>query len=258
MPIPGGKRPRVFRTGHAYEDIAALLGELALKGRCLDLPAGKGVNIEGIRRAGFEPVAADLFAEKAAETGAPCVRADFNEPLPFADGAFAAVLCSEGIEHLPRQLDLLREFARVLQPGGSVLITTPNALNLRARFAWLLTGHMTFKRGVVNEVTTIRETTAGGRPYIGHAFVPSYFTLRFLLKCAGFEAIRVTTAKYSPTSLVLAPLLWLPVRFATGGLLRTLGAQGHGDVADEIRRHVLCRDLLFGKKLIVLATKPSA
>lgn len=51
MATPGGKRPRLLRTGHAYEDIAAILAELAPKGRCLDLPAGKGVNIAGIRRA---------------------------------------------------------------------------------------------------------------------------------------------------------------------------------------------------------------
>ena len=252
-PAPG--RPRIFRTGHAHEDIAALLGEVELKGRCLDLPAGSGVNIEGIRRAGFEPLAADLYPEEAEKTGVECARVDFTKPLPFDDGSFAAVLCSEGIEHSAKQLELIREFARVLQPGGTLLVTTPNVLNLRARLSFLLNGHRYFAGGPVNEVTDVWSVSEDGRMYIGHVFLVSYFALRFILRTAGFERVRVTTAKYSPTALWLAPLLWLPVRVATGRLIGKLRKVGHADLAAELLDHVMSADLLFGKKLIMLAEK---
>ncbi len=249
------RRQRLFRTGHAYEDIAALLADVEPKGRCLDLPAGTGVNIDGIRRAGFEPLAADLFPEKAVEKGAESVRVDFTQPLPFADGSFAAVLCSEGIEHSPNQLQLIREFARVLRPGGTLMVTTPNVLNLRGRFAFLLTGHWGFNRLPINEATHVNAVSSEGTPYIHHVFLISYFALRFLLKLAGFDELSVTTAKYSPTAVALAPLLWLPVRLATGRLAARLRRAGHPDIAAELISHVMSADMLFGKKLILLARK---
>lgn len=43
--------------------------------------------------------------------------------LPFADNAFAAVTCLEALEFLPDDAAALREMARVLQPGGTLLTT---------------------------------------------------------------------------------------------------------------------------------------
>lgn len=254
-PRASRRRRRFFRSSHARADIAALLAAVEPKGRCLDLPAGGGVNIDGIRRAGFEPVAADLFPEEAAGTGAECVRADFTQPLPFPDESFAAALCSEGIEHSPSQLHLIREFARVLRPGGTLLVTTPNVLHLRARLAYLLTGHRGFTSLPVSEADHVRGISPEGTPHFHHAFLISYFGLRFLLKIAGFGDIRVTTTKYSSTAVALAPLLWLPVRLATGRLMARLRRAGHPDVASEITSHMMSADLLFGKKLILLARK---
>ncbi len=255
-PLTGRRIRHLFRSGHAYDDIAALLATVEPKGLCLDLPAGSGVNIEGIRAAGFEPVAADIFPREAASKGVPAVLVDFTEPLPFADSTFAAVLCSEGIEHCSRQLDLLREFHRILKPGGALLITTPNILNLRARLAWLLAGHRYFKGEPVNEATYLRGFSQEGRPYIGHVFLASYYVLRFMLRMVGFERLEVATAKHSATALALAPLLWLPVWATTRVVLARLRRQGYGAVAAEIARHVLSPDLLFGKKLLLLARKP--
>jgi len=46
-------------------------------------------------------------------------------PLPFADGAFGLVYLFDVIEHLPNPVAVLRELGRVLAPGGTLLITTP-------------------------------------------------------------------------------------------------------------------------------------
>lgn len=45
--------------------------------------------------------------------------------LPFATGCADCVLLSEVLEHVPRPENLLREAARVLRPGGRVLLTVP-------------------------------------------------------------------------------------------------------------------------------------
>jgi SAM-dependent methyltransferase len=45
--------------------------------------------------------------------------------LPFADGAFDRVICSEALEHIPDDRAAMAELARVLRPGGSMAVTVP-------------------------------------------------------------------------------------------------------------------------------------
>jgi SAM-dependent methyltransferase len=45
--------------------------------------------------------------------------------IPEPDASFDVVLCTEVLEHLPNPLEALREFARLLRPGGHMIITAP-------------------------------------------------------------------------------------------------------------------------------------
>jgi ubiquinone/menaquinone biosynthesis C-methylase UbiE len=44
-------------------------------------------------------------------------------PLPFADGSFDAVSCLESLEFFPSDSAALGEMARVLKPGGILMVT---------------------------------------------------------------------------------------------------------------------------------------
>ncbi|HEY7093350.1 MAG TPA: methyltransferase domain-containing protein [Ktedonobacterales bacterium] len=52
-------------------------------------------------------------------------QADASQPLPFEDGAFDAIICIDAINHLSDRLAVLREWRRLLKPGGSLLFTDP-------------------------------------------------------------------------------------------------------------------------------------
>jgi len=45
--------------------------------------------------------------------------------IPEPDGSFDAIMCIEVLEHLPRPLLALREFSRLLRPGGDLVLTAP-------------------------------------------------------------------------------------------------------------------------------------
>jgi ubiquinone/menaquinone biosynthesis C-methylase UbiE len=57
--------------------------------------------------------------------GALVLRAG-GEELPFADETFDAVVLADVIEHIPRADRAVAEFARVLRPGGRLVMATPD------------------------------------------------------------------------------------------------------------------------------------
>jgi SAM-dependent methyltransferase len=54
----------------------------------------------------------------------PDIRSDITA-IPIQDSSFGAVLCVSVLEHVPDPVAALAELARVLQPGGTLLITAP-------------------------------------------------------------------------------------------------------------------------------------
>jgi SAM-dependent methyltransferase len=55
--------------------------------------------------------------------------------LPVRSGAFRTLICSQVIEHIPRDEAIFEEFSRVLPAGGMLILGTPDY----GRFAWRLT-----------------------------------------------------------------------------------------------------------------------
>ena len=63
--------------------------------------------------------------EQRLETRVSFRIADAGRPLPVPDAAFDAVFCNDAICHLPGRLEVLRDWHRVLRPGGRLLFTDP-------------------------------------------------------------------------------------------------------------------------------------
>jgi len=45
--------------------------------------------------------------------------------IPVPDASFDAVLCTEALEHVPEPIRVVRELARIIRPGGSLILTAP-------------------------------------------------------------------------------------------------------------------------------------
>ncbi|RCW46872.1 demethylmenaquinone methyltransferase [Halopolyspora algeriensis] len=92
--------------------------------RVLDLAAGTGVSTEEFARSGADCVAADFslgMLSAGGHRGLPMVAADALN-LPFADGAFDAVTILFGLRNLTDTMAGLREMARVVRPGGRLVV----------------------------------------------------------------------------------------------------------------------------------------
>jgi len=53
------------------------------------------------------------------------VIADANVTLPFNDATANLVICTEVLEHLHSPLNAVEEMARILKPGGKIVLTVP-------------------------------------------------------------------------------------------------------------------------------------
>jgi len=95
-------------------------------GRCAQHLGGLCRNYLGGDRAEF-----DDFPGSAA-TGFRKV--DLNrEPYPFSESSADAVVSVGVIEHLENPRALVREMARIVRPGGWVVVTTPNQLSVTSK-----------------------------------------------------------------------------------------------------------------------------
>jgi SAM-dependent methyltransferase len=63
----------------------------------------------------------------------PTIVADLNNPLTLKDNSVDIVIAGEIIEHLINPFRFLKEINRILKKGGELILSTPNAVDLKSR-----------------------------------------------------------------------------------------------------------------------------
>lgn len=107
-----------------------VLAGVPFGGRVLNAGCGEGLYAPLIEQYGGVRaiVNMDLHTPRIARSRADRRHRDSQgslDALPFADRAFDAVVCTEVLEHVPADRDAVAELARVLKPGGTLLVSVP-------------------------------------------------------------------------------------------------------------------------------------
>jgi SAM-dependent methyltransferase len=121
------------------ERVPLLVAAVGRGKRVLDLGCRSGALTQHFL-GGNSVVGLDIDAaalEKAATLGIQPVQANVEEPLPFEDGSFDAVVAGELFEHLQFPDALVAEIGRVLRPGGVLAGSVPNAFRVQSRLRFL-------------------------------------------------------------------------------------------------------------------------
>ncbi|OFW56856.1 MAG: hypothetical protein A2W01_02060 [Candidatus Solincola sediminis] len=127
-----------YRSREATRDFvieARLLYELigpSPDSRILEVGCGGGGFLAFLEDKGHRPVGVDLLPEavEAAQELAPRSEVSSADAydLPFADESFDCLVSQHLVEHLEDMPRALSEWRRVLKPGGTMAICTPNSL----------------------------------------------------------------------------------------------------------------------------------
>jgi 2-polyprenyl-3-methyl-5-hydroxy-6-metoxy-1,4-benzoquinol methylase len=144
---------RLFRKSPLKRDkVEALLSVLGdVKGkRCLDLGSDNGVVSLLLRQQGGTWASGDLTPETV-EAIRGLVETDVHlveeTKLPFGDREFDVVVVADMIEHVGNEAAFVSEVARVLKPGGRLIVNTPHARETALRRIRLGLGQTDEKHG---------------------------------------------------------------------------------------------------------------
>jgi ubiquinone/menaquinone biosynthesis C-methylase UbiE len=142
-----------------------------------------------------------MLRRRAADPGQPDTAAFVAasaQALPYRDGSFDAVICTAAFHHFPAPAEALREFRRVLRPGGRVLIAETCRDRSVGTWVWDRL-HRWFEKG--------------------HLVYYRTDELRRLLDAAGFASVEVTpiTPSYAEAKkLVRGATLFSAIAPGTG------------------------------------------
>jgi glycosyltransferase involved in cell wall biosynthesis/SAM-dependent methyltransferase len=167
---------------HVLDAIAARARRLAPPGRLLDVGCGGGHFMAAARRQGWRPIGTDLSHEAClavrGTAAAPAVSADADD-LPFRTGVLDAVALVNVLDHTTRPRAVVREAARVLRPGGLLVVRVPNGA---FHPSWAL---------VLGRLGPLARWRGWDAYPILHLFAFGPVALRRLVEGSGFEVVEM-------------------------------------------------------------------
>ena len=237
---------------HGVMELAAGLD--ARGTRALDVSCRNGEVLKALATRGFE-VRGTRF-----ERGLPPIEGlpidegvDLTRGLPYPDESFDLVVLTEVIEHLENHRAALSEVARVLRPGGHLILTTPNIMRLDSRFGFMLSGMHKAKRRQIPLDTPIAES------HHYHNYPIPFVLLYYLLRINGLQLEALGHGKVKPFSYVLYALFYPAVALDTR--IRLVWRERKPRLRElnrELSRWMLDRRVLTEDNLIVRARKALA
>ncbi len=170
-----------------HETVVNLLRD-APRGRLLDVPAGEGALAVRLKSLGYDVSCCDLYPEIFQLLDIEIRSGNLDTRLPYSKDDFDVIVCVEGLEHIENPSNALSEFSRMLKPGGTLIVSVPNIMNIEERLKWLISGYTShFKPLSAEALAAVRKDFPDMEEIALHVNPIGYSEIRYLLEKYGFE-----------------------------------------------------------------------
>jgi SAM-dependent methyltransferase len=210
--------------------------------KILDLPAGNGWVSDKLSEMGAMAIPADVNNERK-----DYLYVNMECALPFHDGEFDCVVCSEGIEHILRPEALMGELARVLKKNGLLIVSTPNVQNFFSRIQFACTGYP-YQFHPFHIVPPEKDEIID-RMHINPVL---YTQLRYFSQLHGLKVLMPDGDKFK--RIIGLPLYFPFILFGYWWAMRDWKREGSFE-SKEIIKHLFNMKTLFSRSLIFKAIK---
>lgn len=205
--LAGDRGPQRMSRPGLHETVLEILRPLP-RGRILDCPAGEGALAESLVAAGFDVRCCDLYSELFRLDEVEIKRGDLSGTLPYAAASFHYITSLDGLEHIDSPPQAFREYKRLLKPGGHLIISVPNIMNIEERLKWVLFGYTShFKPLSSQSKAKIHFDCAGKDEIAIHANPIGYNELRYYLEKNGFAIQGVYRDRVKANQWLYWPLI---------------------------------------------------
>ena len=192
----------------AIHDTVERLLANAPRGTVLDVPAGEGALAKRLVDLGHEVSCCDLYPQIFKLDGVEVKQGNLDERLPYDNASFDTIVCVEGLEHIENPASAIREFARLLEPHGTLIVSVPNIMNIEERLKWLFSGYTSHFKPLSGEAREAIAKEFGGRDEIALHINPiGYSEIRYLLEKYGFAIEGVHIDKPKKNSWAFRPIV---------------------------------------------------
>jgi len=217
-----------------------------------DLSAGRGYIARLFEEVGADLSAYDLFPDQNRFLKTSVQKIDLQQKFPIDTYSMELAICCETIEHLPNQYFLFQETARILKPGGTFILTTPNSSSLRSRFSQFMMESEHYGAPAPNELNAFTSWDDSKEGYFSKLFISGALRLRTLAALNQLTLKKIHPTKRSSTSVFL--LFWYPVLYYVNQ--KAMKKQISQDPANEKTYRTIFEvntsmDVLLGKHLIM-------
>lgn len=208
------ERSQTSRMLSYLDDALSLLEGKVDPGPLLDIGCGHGglvlhvgarLGIDDVHGIDFDPEAVSGSVARGVKAQEWNLR---TTPLPFPDSTFSVITSFGVLDYLPTYDRVLEEIARILRPGGFVVISLPNLSSWHNRWA-LLRGYQPRDLEISTQIVVGVHPHYGSPPPVGHISAVTARGFRELMEYVGFETVALSGAspmhrigRFSPARIV--------------------------------------------------------
>ncbi|MBE3605212.1 methyltransferase domain-containing protein [bacterium] len=158
------------------------------------------------------------------------------------------MLMLEVIEHLADVPHALSEIARIMKPGATAILSTPNRLNVTSRIHYLLSGFYKGRRAPL----PYRYRAADGRNW----HIMGLNDLHWIAHGEGLWIDALGTSRKKPRAMIYAPLLYGPIKLFSYLLyVRGVKDPAQRRINRQLYRLMTSASLLMDENLIMRMRK---